>query len=178
MNKISSIPVRTWYLEMKAPPQGHPPEFGYNTSIVRAVRPTIAFYQFLYTQVGKGYSWYNRLLMFESELAKIIHDDKVEIHVLWVDGVPAGFCELDFRKAGEVEIAYFGILPGFRGKGFGPKFLQWIVALTWSQNPTRVWLHTCELDDKAAMPMYLRAGFVKYDEKMEDQHIMASDPKS
>jgi len=173
MNKITSVPVRTWYLEMKSPPDLQPPEFGYETSIVRAVRPTVAFYRFLYTQVGLGYSWYNRLLMFDNELLKIIHDEKVEIHVLYIDGVPAGFCELNFSKAGEVEIAYFGIMPEFRGKSLGPKFLQWSLLKAWSYHPARVWLHTCELDDKAAMPMYLRAGFLQYDERMENQFIIA-----
>ncbi len=173
MNKIQTIPVRTWYLEMRTPPEESPQdEFSYEVSIVRAVRTTVAFYQFLYTQVGKGYSWYNRLLMFENELVKIIHDDSVELYVLWVHGVPAGFVELDLRKAGEAEIVYFGIMPEFRGRGLGPRFLRWAVHKAWSVHPTRVWLHTCELDDKAAMPMYMKAGFRQYDEKMEMQHIL------
>jgi GNAT superfamily N-acetyltransferase len=151
------------------------PVFDLEANIVRAVKPTISFYQFLYKEVGKGLSWYNRLLMFDDELLKIIHDDKVEIYVLWVNGVPAGFCELDCRKPGEVEIAYFGIMTEFRGRGLGPRFLQWNLHKAWSYNPSRVWLHTCELDGKAAMPMYLRAGFEQYDERMENQHIMAGD---
>jgi GNAT superfamily N-acetyltransferase len=178
MSSINSIPVRTWYLETKIPPQGSPPEFDLEVNIVRAVKPTISFYQFLYKEVGKGLSWYNRLLMFDDELLKIIHDEKVEIYVLWVNGVPAGFCELDYRKPAEVEIAYFGIMPEFRGRGLGPRFLQWNLHKTWSHNPSRVWLHTCELDGKAAMPMYLRAGFVQYDERLENQHIMAGDGES
>jgi GNAT superfamily N-acetyltransferase len=175
MSKIKSIPVRTWYLEMKTPPQVPAPEFSFEVNIIRAIRPTIPFYQFLYTQVGKGLSWYNRLLMFEDELLKIIHDDLVEVFVLWVDGVPAGFCELDMRIPGEIELAYFGILPEFRGKGLGPKFLQWTIRHAWSKKPARLWFHTCELDDKAAMPMYLKAGFTQYDERMENQHIIITD---
>jgi GNAT superfamily N-acetyltransferase len=172
MSSIKSIPVRTWYLETKIPPQGSPPAFDLEVNIVHAVKPTISFYQFLYKEVGKGLSWYNRLLMFDDELLKIIHDEKVEIYVLWVNGVPSGFCELDYRKSNEVEIAYFGIMPEFRGRGLGPRFLQWNLHKAWSHNPSRVWLHTCELDDKAAMPMYLRAGFAQYDERMENQHII------
>lgn len=172
MSSIKSIPVRTWYLEMKTPPTGPPPEFSLEVNIVRAVQPTISFYQFLYKEVGKGLSWYNRLLIFDDELLKIIHNEKVEIYVLWVDGVPAGFCELDYRKPGEVEIVYFGIMPEFRGRGLGPRFLQWNLHKAWMNNPSRVWLHTCELDGKAAMPMYRRAGFEQYDERMENQHIM------
>lgn len=156
---------------MRAPVQGLSPEFAYDASIVRAVKPTVAFYHFLYNQVGKGYSWYNRLLMFDNELLKIIHHEQVEIYVLWVGGVPAGFAELDFRVLGEVEIAYFGIMEEFRGRKLGPRLLQWALHKAWSANPRRVWLHTCELDDKAALPMYLRAGFEKYDEQMVYQPI-------
>ncbi len=176
MNKITSIPVRTWYLQMKEPPPYPAPEFSFETNIVRTVKPTVAFYQFLYNQVGQGLSWYNRLLMFEDELLKIIHHPQVEIYVLWVAGVPAGFLELDFRQSEEVEIVYFGIMPEFRGRGLGPRFLQWAVNQAWASRPRRVWLHTCELDDKAAMPMYLKAGFEKYDEKMETQHIIPQLP--
>lgn len=174
MNNISTIPVKTWFLEMREAVQGTSPDFSYDTSIVRAVRPTVAFYRFLYNQVGKGYSWYNRLLMFDDELLKIIHDELVEIHVLWVGGIPAGFAELDFRVPGEVEIAYFGIMEEFRGKKLGPRLLHWALHKAWSTSPKRVWLHTCELDDKAALPMYLRAGFVQYDEQMVYQLIQST----
>ena len=178
MSKIKIIPVRTWYLEMKVPPQSSPPEFSFEVSIVKAIRPTISFYHYLYNQVGKGYSWYNRLLMFDDELLKIIHNDQVEIFVLWVDGVPAGFCELDMRIPGEVELAYFGIMAEFRGQGLGSRFLKWTLQKAWSHSPSRVWLHTCELDDKAAVPMYLKAGFTQYDERMENQHIMITETGS
>jgi len=29
----------------------------------------------------------------------------------------------------------------------------------WADGANRVWLHTCTLDDKAAMPNYLKRGF-------------------
>ena len=172
MSNIKTIPVRTWYLEMRTPPEGNAPEFSFEYNIVRALKPTVSFYQYLYTQVGKGYSWYNRLLMFEKELQENIHDDAVEISVLWCSGVPAGFCELDCRNSNETEIVYFGILPEFRGRGLGPRFLDWTVHKAWASDPQRVWLHTCELDDKAAMPMYLKAGFIQYDEQMETQKVI------
>ena len=177
MNNIKSIPVRTWYLEMKEPPHTVFPTFSFDTNVVRAYKPTASFYQYLYTQVGKGYSWYNRLIMFETELQNIIHDDRTEIYVLWVGGVPAGFCELDRRNPKETEIVYFGLLPEFRGQGLGKKFLDWTVHQAWEGKPERVWLHTCELDDKAAIPLYLKAGFIQYDERMETQQLIYPMPK-
>ena len=167
------VPVRTWYLEMKSPPGGTAPKWPPEERIVRAVRPTLSFSRFLYTQAGAGYSWYDRVLMPDEELLGILHDDRVQVHVLWVRGVPAGYCELDGRRRGEVEIAYFGILPEYRGRGYGPRLLQWAVHEAWSANPGRVWLHTCEFDAPAALPMYVRAGFTQYDERIETQRIAA-----
>ena len=43
--------------------------------------------------------------MADEELAAILEDDAVEIYVLMVDGVPAGYGELDLRKRGVVDIA-------------------------------------------------------------------------
>ncbi len=173
MSRIERVPVRTWYLEMKSPPAGEAPPWLPEERVVRAVRPTVAFYRFLYTQAGAGHAWYDRVLMPDDELLGILHDERVEVHVLWVGGVPAGYCELDGRECGEVELAYFGILPEYRGRGYGPRLLQWAVREAWSWKPGRVWVHTCEFDAKAALPMYLRAGFTQYDERIELQRIPA-----
>ncbi|MDP2423569.1 MAG: GNAT family N-acetyltransferase [Bacteroidales bacterium] len=168
---MDSIPVRTWYLEMSQPPQDMPDELPFDMEITRLKNPTLSFYQYLYSQVGKGFSWFNRLLLFDDELTHIITHEKVEIHVLYLQGVPAGFAELDLRKENEIELAYFGILPEFRDQGLGKPFLNQILKIAWSLQPIRVWLHTCELDHKAAMNIYLEAGFRKYDERMELQQL-------
>ncbi len=171
---IDSLSVRTWYLEMLTPPETEPLPVPYHISIVRAHQPTLSWYRFLYTQVGKDFSWYNRLLMFDEELQAIITDDRVEVWVIYLHGVPAGFCELDRRLDNEIEISYFGILSEFRGAGIGRLLLDWIVKKAWSYEPLRLWLHTCELDHKAALPFYLKAGFKLFDEKMTTQQIISS----
>ncbi len=176
MSKIKQVPVRTWYLEMTAPPTEPAPPWLPEERIVRAIRPTVAFYRFLYNQVGAGHAWYDRVLMADDELSDILHDERVEVHVLWVGGVPAGYCELDGRKGGEVELAYFGILPEYRGRGYAPRLLQWAVCQAWSRKPERVWVHTCEFDAKAALPMYLRAGFIQYDDRIESQRVPTAGP--
>ncbi len=172
---MDSILVRTWYLEMTSPttelaiadlPNG--------MELIRLEKPSLSFYQYLYKEVGKGFSWYNRLLLFDDELKEIINSEKVEIHVLYDHGVPVGFAELDLRKDDEVELSYFGILPEFRGRGLGRQFLQKILQIAWHHKPNRVWLHTCELDHKSAMKRYIEAGFLKYDERMETQNLLVN----
>jgi GNAT superfamily N-acetyltransferase len=58
-----------------------------------------------------------------------------------------------------VEIAYFGLLPDFIGRGWGKYLLTRAAGAAWSLNPTRIWLHTCTLDHPAALPNYIKRGF-------------------
>ena len=62
---------------------------------------------------------------------------------------------------GVVEIAYFGLLPEFIGRGAGRSLLAAAInrAWSWRGTTTRVWLHTCSLDHPRALPNYLAAGF-------------------
>jgi GNAT superfamily N-acetyltransferase len=119
----------------------------------------------LYNAVGKDYHWCSRGKLTDDQLAEIIQDPRVELHVLHVDGAPAGFAELDRRKVEEIELVQFGLMPQFIGQGLGTYFLQWTIDKAWSYNPARFWLHTCTLDHPAALPTYLKAGFTLYKEE-------------
>jgi len=169
---MKTIPVRTFYLQMHGPPETRlaPPTEG--IEVVRVERPEIAFYRGLYDVVGRNWNWINRKLMSDDELRAIIHDDRVEFHVLYVEGSPAGFCEMDRRTDGEVELVYFGLAPGFIGRGLGKYFLNRILLQAWSYAPRRVWLHTCELDHEAALSTYRKAGLAIYDERVIQQKVL------
>ena len=86
-------------------------------------------------------------------------------------GTPAGYIELDGQDGGPVEIAYFGLLPAFRGRGIGGHLLSYGTARAWDlaerwpgRAPTeRVWVHTCSLDGPHAMANYRRRGFRLFD---------------
>jgi len=84
--------------------------------------------------------------------------------------VPAGYAELDRRQPLEVELAYFGLMPEFIGRGLGGFMLNWTVHRAWSSEPRRVWLHTCTLDHPQALAVYQKAGFEIYqrEQKFED----------
>jgi GNAT superfamily N-acetyltransferase len=82
-----------------------------------------------------------------------------------VRGAPAGFFELKAHADGGVEIAYFGLLPEFIGRGLGKHLLTEAVERAWGLGARRVWLHTCSLDDKAALPNYLARGFRPFHEE-------------
>ena len=153
------VDVTVYYLEMLAapPPSTEPPGQGI---IVRHIpSPAVAYYRSLYDAVGKDYYWLSRRKLSDGALQAILSDPAVEMHVLHVDGVAAGFVELDRRQSNEIEIVQFGLTPEFIGRGLGKWFLNWIVDRAWSYQPSRLWLHTCTLDHPAAVPNYLKAGF-------------------
>lgn len=127
-------------------------------TILHAVRPTVAFYRFLYGTVGARWQWVDRLKLTEERLAGIIQHPEVQVHVMYVGGVPAGYIELDFRHMPEVEVAYFGIMPEFIGRRLGSYLLRFGVYAAWRRSPRRVWPHTCTLDHPRALDTYLRAG--------------------
>jgi GNAT superfamily N-acetyltransferase len=83
----------------------------------------------------------------------------VTLHLLSVAGAPAGYFELERHPDDSVEIAYFGLLPEFLGRGLGKHLLSRATEAAWALGPKRVWLHTCTLDDVAALPNYLARGF-------------------
>lgn len=136
-------------------------------AITRASRPPVHFYRYLYETVGGPHIWVNRRRLDDAELAEIIHDAAVEIYVLHIDGCPAGFGELDFRALPEAELAYFGLIPDYTGRGFGRFFLSELTHMAWSREIDRLRVQTCTLDHPAALPLYQRMGFSPYAQSEE-----------
>jgi len=169
---MKTVKVQVVYLEMLRPPPRDPPTPPEQVEIRRVHRPGVAFYRRLYDRVGRPWNWTDRKLIADEELAAVIDHDAVEIYVLYAAGDAAGYAELDRRRPGEIELAYFGIRPEFAGRGLGKYLLGWAIAKACSYQPRRLWLHTCELDHPAALPMYRKAGFEQYDQRTVEQVIL------
>ncbi|REJ67482.1 MAG: GNAT family N-acetyltransferase [Planctomycetota bacterium] len=170
---LKTISVRRWYLEMRenlGRELSHPVP---GTRVTRAIAPSVRYYRTLYNAVGAKWKWIDRDLLSDEELAETIQDERVEVYVLRVDGEPAGYGELDRRQGDEIELAYFGLLGKYTGRGLGKFLLNWLVLRAWAYSPSRLWLHTCELDHPAARPLYQQAGFEVFDERMIDQRVEA-----
>ena len=109
--------------------------------------------------------------MVPASLEALLNDPGVVVHRLLVDQQPAGFVEIDGRNSDEIEIKYFGLFPEFIGRGLGKYFLNAIAHQVWQNGPQRLWLHTCDLDHGSALPNYLKAGFVIFDERLVDKVV-------
>src|SRR5687767_4750430 len=117
---------------MLAPTHRHVPAPRDGLVVLNAQAPSVAYYRFLYDAVGKDYRWLSRRKLSDEALAGIIHDPLDEVHVLHVNGTPAGFAELDRRQAGEIELTQFGLMREFHGQGLGKWFLEWVIDKAWS----------------------------------------------
>jgi len=156
------------YLEMTEPPRRaplSPPCPG--LEVRQAKHCTVAFYRFLYDAVGGPWTWTERKLLTDEQLLRILADPRVEVHVLFADGAPAGYVELDRRRWPDIEIAYFGLLPAFIGRGLGRYLLDWAIGRAFEARPARLWLHTCDLDHPRALAVYEAAGFRAYGSRRE-----------
>lgn len=151
------------YLEMLAKPAARPVPAPFDKlALMRAERCTVSFYRYIYDTVGEPWLWFERRLFDDAALAGLIGRPTIEIFVLYVGGVPAGFFELDTAQPRETKLCYFGLVPDFIGRGLGPYLLRAAIDRAWSRPIDRFWLHTSTYDHPKALRVYQRAGFTVY----------------
>jgi ribosomal protein S18 acetylase RimI-like enzyme len=151
--------VRT-YLRMTSPEQLVAARLADDRLRIERVEECPAsFFRYLYVEVGRSYFWTDRLPWSDERLRARLAQPGVELYLLTSSGAPAGYYELERYADDSIEIAYFGLLPEFHGRGCGKHLLTDAVERAWSRRPASVWLHTCTLDDPAALPNYERRGF-------------------
>jgi GNAT superfamily N-acetyltransferase len=174
--------VTTTYLEQTSPtdlrPAKPPAEPG---RVVRVDEVSPEFCRFLYASVGGDWYWTQRLSWTYAEWTEWLSRPGSETWVLWLHGTPAGYVELDAqlgRTSMQVEIAYFGLLPRFIGRGLGGQLLTAGIANAWSMHDRwpdllpvhRVWVHTCTLDGEHALPNYIARGLRPYRTHEQEDH--------
>ena len=120
--------------------------------------PNFQLNKFLYKQIGKKYSWKDRLTWEDKDWIKYTSNLKVNTFLLKEKDEIVGYFEqiLDLEQK-ECEIAYFGILENYFGKKYGSYLLSEAIKISLRLNK-RVWVHTCSLDHKHALNNYLSRG--------------------
>jgi GNAT superfamily N-acetyltransferase len=133
----------------------------------------ISFFRYLYAEVGRPHHWTDRLSWADEQVRRHLADPAISLWLLTSGAAPAGYFELRAHPDRSVEIAYFGLLPEFVGRGWGGYLLTKAVEEAWATKPERVWLHTSTLDHPAALPNYLRRGFVPVREEVYTTELPA-----
>jgi GNAT superfamily N-acetyltransferase len=160
---MPSLLVTRTYLELRAPGELVPArEPAPGARVERVGGCAVSFWRYLYAEVGRAYRWTDRLSWTDDEVRAYLADPAVTLHVLYVDHAPAGYYELRRHDDESIEIAYFGLLGEYLGRGLGGWMLTRAVQDAWERGARRVWLHTCTLDHEAALPNYTRRGFQAY----------------
>ena len=166
------VDVTVTYLEMLEPPRASAPPAPPGVEVRTLVSVPAVVYRRLYGAVGREWHWVDRHALSDAELEAQVNDPDVEIDVLEVEGVEAGYAELDRHTPGEIRVVYFGLAPAFIGRGLGKWFLRWTIERAWSYGPRRVHLDTCTLDHPRALGNYEAAGFRRYDTKVRSVTIL------
>jgi len=153
---------KTW-LEIRQRPSWPARPLPDPDAVVRRVeRPGAAFYRSLYLAVGSNWLWDERLAMPEETLEALLCDPDVHLYVLEVQGTAAGFAELNAARLDPVDLAYFGLAPGFFGRKLGPALLDFAIREAFDLGARRLRVNTCTLDHSSALETYIRAGFEPY----------------
>jgi GNAT superfamily N-acetyltransferase len=159
MEPVARVGVTVTFLRMDRRPADDPPALPAGARLEQVAACSVGFYRHLYNTVGADYVWWLRRTVPDDELAALLAEPCVSIHVLYQGGEPGGFFELDARVWPAVNLSYFGLMPHMIGHGAGYAFLCHAVDLAWAQGALAVTVNTCTADHPRALPAYIRAGF-------------------
>ena len=153
------------YLEMRSPGDLRPARVPDPAPTIELVRPPDgALSRELYLAVGRDWWWTDRQDWSAGQWERWAAG--ATTWVCGFGGERIGYGELNPREpgaAGDVELAYFGLLPGFTGRGLGGHLLTELVRRAWEiPRIRRLFLSTGTLDSEAALPGYLKRGFVPF----------------
>jgi GNAT superfamily N-acetyltransferase len=129
---------------------------------VRRENCSTEHYRRLYGDVGRAWHWRDRDSWNDEQLSALLASPDVAVWECLVGDDSAGFFELARQADSSVEIAYFGLIESFFGRGLGGAMLTRAAREAWAMGANRIWLHTCTLDSSRALPNYKARGFTEF----------------
>lgn len=133
--------------------------------------------RFFYAAIGGKWFWLDRRPWdLQQWTAHLADTARVETWVLAVDGIPAGYVELERQAPGIVEIDYLGVLEPFIGGGLGAHLLTKSCQRAFDMGATRVLVNTCNLDHPGALANYQARGFTVVRSERKPRDIPSTPP--
>ncbi len=174
-NKHSN--VTTYYLEMLRRDALRPGRAFAGVDVIKVHPASPELNRSLYETVGAEWHWVDRLVWTPEEWFSWVNRDALQTWIAWVGGAQAGYFELELQGKRSVEIAFFGLLPGFIGQGLGGHLLTVAIRQAWNMKSERVWVHTCTLDHPNALANYKARGFQVFREETHTLDSLGPGPK-
>lgn len=159
MPSVTRVAVTVTFLRMDAAPTALPGPLPGDLVVRRLAEPSVASYRYLYDTVGADYLWWLRRTVPDAQIAAILRDPRVGIHVLYRGDEPVGFYELDARSTAATNLSYFGLMPQAIGRGLGGLALGSAIDAAFAAGARALTVNTCTADHPRALPTYLRLGF-------------------
>lgn len=132
---------------------------GLRLAIMLAENMPVHFYRYLYEKIGKPHHWMLRRMQSDEQVSSVIQAEETRILLLYADGCPAGFAEMQLNLPEAVDLLYFGLVPDYQGRGLAKFFFAEVLAAAWAHNPQKLRLETNTLDSPRALQLYQRMGF-------------------
>lgn len=157
-------PLVTTYLEMRSADQLRPRRADSQFQVRENRERDWRFNRDLYFRVGEQWDWVDKRSWTDERWKDYATAPELQTFGAYYDDALAGYYELRRDGEGGIEIAYFGLLPEWIGRGLGGALLTSAIERAWSNDPhpSRVWVHTCNRDHPQALANYQARGLVVY----------------
>lgn len=154
--------VTTYYLQTLSPEElvsrPQPP----GVELRECITPIPEFNKFLYELVGQPWQWFDKSHWTSAAWHQYVERDELRTWVIYKEGTPAGYFELEKQADTRVEIAYFGLVPTFIGSGLGGYLLTCAIREGWAWGASAIIVNTCSLDHPSALRNYQSRGMQVY----------------
>jgi GNAT superfamily N-acetyltransferase len=154
-------------LEMMAKPARALKPWQEETTLHVADANDLPTYRATFKAIGQDIMWFSRLIMADEKLRGILANPKIDSFILKKGDETLGLLELNFESETDCELAFFGLVPGAIGSGYGRMLMDEAIRRAWTKPIKRFWVHTCTFDSPLALPFYIRSGFTPYTRMVE-----------
>jgi len=163
---MTAEPIITTYLEMLSRDQLRPKRADARFQVSEKTERDWQFNRDLYFRVGEQWRWIDKQSWTDEQWKQYGTAPELRTFAAYYDDRLAGYYELRRDDENGIEIAYFGLLPEFIGRGLGGALLTSAIERAWSATsgtaPVRVWVHTCNRDHPQALANYQARGMTVY----------------
>ncbi len=137
-----------------------------NLKLEKVYPPNIEINKFFYKNIGKKHRWIDRLAWDNLKWSSYLENKNVFTYTLKSNNNMMGYFEvINDQKIKSFEIAYFGILSEYIGKGLGGYLLSEAIKICFKLDCQKVWVHTCSLDHQHALSNYIKRGMKIFKEE-------------